>query len=279
MKRIIIGDLGEIIRSWRFWAMVGIMLASTAITLITTPSFTYVPRPYGWINLFVCGNITDGALAPFLAPFIPALIVGPLAAAGREREAAEAAQGDTGLKKYIAARSVSSFVAGSGVFVVSFLIILAACLIIDPTNKTVIDEIPYGPFKELRYANTPLYITLFILHTALFGGIYALLSVGIGLKAKSAAMALVLPAVIYFGSGSLYILIKNTIFSWLTNILPYVTYDFGAGDTPLWKKLLELGSIFMLSVILIISGYFKLKKETSASIAKGDEEKENEKGF
>lgn len=273
MKGIIIDDLGKIIRSWRFWVMVGIMIAGTAITLITSPFFTYVVRPFGGVNLFVFGNITGNTWASSLAPFIPALIVGPLAAAGGER-------GKTGLKKYIAARSVSSFVAGSGVFVVSFLIILAGCLIIDPTNKTVIDYIPYGPFKELRYANTPLYITLFILHTALFGGVYALLSMGIGLKAKNAAMALVLPAVIYFGSGSLYIMLKSTVFSWLTYILPNMTYDFGRVDTPLWKKLLEFGSIFLLSVTLIISGYFRLKKETATSReAKGDGEKENEKGF
>lgn len=280
MKRIIIDDLGKIIRSWRFWAIVGIMLVGTAITLITTPFFTYVARPFGGINLFVFGNITGNALASSLAPFIPAIIVGPLVVAGREMRASKSAQGNTSLKKYIAARSVSSFAAGSGVFIVSFIIILAACLIIDPTNKTVIDYIPYGPFKELRYANTPLYITLYILHTALFGGIYALLSMGIGLKAKSAAMALVLPAVIYFGSGSLYIMLKSTILLWLTNILPNATYDFGGMDTPLWKKLLELGSIFLLSIILIVSGYFKLKKETAIlREVKGNEEKENEKGF
>lgn len=279
MKRIIADDLVRIVRSWRFWAMVGVMLAGTAITLIATPFLTYVGGAVGGVNLFVFGNITGNALTSSLAPFIPALIVGPLVVAGREREAAEAARGKTGLKKYIAARSVSSFVAGSGVFIASFLIILAACLIIDQTNK-IIDYPVFGPFKELRYANTPLYITIYILHTALFGGVYALLSMGIGLKAKNAAMALVLPAVIYFGSVSLYIMLNNTVFSWLTRILPHMTYSYGSSDTPIWKKLLELGSIFLLSVILIVSGYFKLKKETSASVEiKGNKEKENEKDF
>ena len=279
MNRIMLDDFGKIIRSWRFWTMVGIMIVSTAITLITTPFFTYVARPFGGVNLFVYGNVTGNSLASSLAPFIPALIVGPLVVAGREREAVEAAQGKTGLKKYIAARSVSSFVAGSGVFIVSFLIILAACLIIDPTNK-MIDYPLLGPFKELRYVNTPLYITLFILHTALFGGVYALLSMGIGLKTKNAAMALVLPAVVYFGSGILYIMLKSTIFSWLTYILPDTTYDFGAADYQAWEKILELGSIFLLSVILIVSEYFKLKKETAIlREVKGNEEKENEKGF
>jgi len=190
----------------------------------------------------------------------------------------EAALSNTSLKKYIAARSVSSFVAGSGVFIVSLLIILAACLIIDPTSR-IIDYPVFGPFKELRYVNTPLYITLFILHTALFGGIYALLSTGIGLITKNAAMALVLPAVIYYGSGSIYIMLNNTIFSWLTYILPNMTYDYGAADYQLSKKLLELGSIFLLSVILIISGYFKLKKQTESSGAEVNEEKENAKSF
>ncbi len=38
--------------------------------------------------------------------------------------------------------------------------------------------------------------------------------------------------------------------------------------------------IFLLSVILIVSEYFKLKKETAIlREVKGNEEKENEKGF
>lgn len=37
MKRIMLDDIVKIIRSWRFWAMVGIMLAGTAITLINRP--------------------------------------------------------------------------------------------------------------------------------------------------------------------------------------------------------------------------------------------------
>ena len=266
MGKIILSDIKRALRSGRFWVSAGLIVLFTVINLFTSGAYGH--KRVGWIGLFIFGNIIGNPLMFFLAPFIPAFIFAPLFMGDIKSGAYKAVSIKTGLKKYLAARSVSSLIIGSGIFIFSFLIILAGCFFYDPTVQDI-EYTPIGLFQGVYYTSALLYIISFILYKALCGALFCFLSVGIGLASNSQSMALVLPGIISPCSFLLWDLLNNPALSWMQILLPYLIWEFNIGMQPL-NRIAKLCFILFASLALVAAGYCKLKKESRVDAAAGE---------
>lgn len=266
MGTIIKDDMKNIFGSIRFWSAAAIIVICTVINLLSAVNYS---KPVGAAGLFIYGNIIGNPMMYFLAPFIPAFIFGPLALGDINKGINKDMQEMTSLKKHLAARSISSFVAGAGIFIISFIIILGGCFIVDPAIRPI-DFEPSGLFSEVYYDSSLLYILSFILYTAVFGGIFSFLSFGVGLATKSLSMAMTLPGIIYHGSIMLWYLADNPVLSWIHRLLPSYTYVIMVSETPdPWvDKAVKLAAVLVASSVLAIVGYSRIKK-TFLTVADG----------
>lgn len=240
--------------SCRFWSASGIILICALVWGLTT-----IQEKVGALGIFIMSNIRSNGLMCFLAPFIPPLAFSPVKSDDMRTETLKMMIKENSLKKYFLSKSISSMIAGSGVFLSAFLIILAGCFIINSSNA-VGSYNPIGLFKEIYYSSPLLYIILFILHTMLFGALYAMFGMGTAIITKSDAMALVFPGIMYNCAQLVGMIFDQTIIYKIGYLFPFLTYEFGSIGMPLWRKLLDLSLVLIASILLIVIGYIKIKK-------------------
>lgn len=257
MKQIIYRDIKKMVCSLRFWAMIGIVVVTTIISRFPFSINTSL----GVFDLFIQKNIVDNSIMRFLAPFIPALAFGPIILDDLQNKTFK----KVSLKKYVMGKAVFSVIAGGGVFLLSFLIILGICFICSPLD-VMSNYTPMGLFKSVYYYSVPLYILLFILHSMLFGMEYTLFGMGIELTSHDSSMALVLPGIVYNCARLLGTFFYNTALPWLRYLFPFLTYEFGSLDISLWRSSLDMGIMLIASAGLIAWGSYKLKKSNVISI-------------
>ena len=260
MKAIIISDLKAVILSKRFWIAVGLIVVSSLFNTMSIFLFDQ-DVPSGFLEIFIYGNIMGVPMMNFLAPFIPAFVFGPLIVGHMQTDAGRELWHKTGIKKSLAAHSVSSAITGAGIFIVANAIVLAGCYIYDPTISEV-DYIAAGLFAEVFSASVPMYIVLYVLHGAFFGAVYAFFSMGIGLATKSYSMAMVLPGVIYQASLMIWVFLDNPILSWIELLLPSFSFDFESVKSafPILGKVAGFGCVILASAVLVIAAYRKMKR-------------------
>lgn len=258
MKTIIFNDLNKILKSRRFWLTIVIIIASSILNIFKTPGFDHSQKING-SNLFIFGNIQSSPIMTFIAPFLPALALNPLINDDLSNSSHLHILKRKNLQKYLSGRAVSLMIAGGGIFIIAFVIILLGCLVFGSSDNIPIYR-PLGLFKEVYYSSELLYIILFILHAALFGAIYAFFGMGIALITRSESMALVFPGIFYHCVRFVAMIFDKTIISWIGILFPTLTYEFGSLDAPLWGNVLDMGIMLVLSVILITIGYKKLIK-------------------
>ena len=252
MTQVFIDDIKTVFRSKRFWIASGIIVVSTIVILISS-AISYQEEMGGAFGLFIMGNVRGNAIMSYLAPYIPALVMSSLIIDKSKTENHKAIR--ISLKKFITARCVSSFMIGASVFIVSFLVIMIGCFIVDPTIRTL-DYKPFGLFAEAYYASVPMYILLFILYTAIFGALYALFSMGISLHTKNNSMKMVLPGIIYHCVVFIMPFFFNTPYYYS----PVLRYEFGSLEMPFHNRVFGIFSILLASLILIVIGYIRIKK-------------------
>jgi len=270
MKAIIFNDIKRTLRSKRFWICAGLIVISAILNFITEFLFNR-NKPKGALELFVVGNILGNPMMNMIAPFIPAFIIGPTVAGDLITDDFKEQIKKFGAKRYLTARSISSFISGGGVFIISFLIVLAGCFFYNPAVQEI-RYAPLGMFKEIYYTSVPSYIFLFILYSALFGAVFSFFSFGIGLAARNETLAMALPGIIYHGAMIVWPLFNNPLVSWLNILLPQFAYDFNLYSAPLGPetdKAIKLGVIFIVSAALVITAYGRLKKDGPIVIAEG----------
>lgn len=259
MKKIIYQDMRRIIRSGGFWIAISIIIVSAIINIVQTQWYDKSDK-FGAYGLFIFGCVQYNPLISYLAPFVSAIAFSAVTIIPQNGSIEL-----TDLKKHVMGHSISSMIAGGCIFLFSFLIILAGCFIYDPSTTITYYE-PLGLFKEVYYASVPLYILLFFIHSIIFGAVYALFGVGITLTAKSDAMGLVFPGVFYHIIYYIGTFFSQTIISWITVLFPVMPFNFGGLDVPLWKNALDLGVIFIISIVMILTGYRKLRKTHKISL-------------
>lgn len=264
MRDIVINDIKMIIRSRRFWIASAIIISLAFINAISQLLFQEIGN-VGALGLFIFGNIYLFPLFNYVAPFIPALVFSPLFVGDIKTGAYRKAVEKIGLKKYLTARSVTALISGAGIFIVSHLIMLIVCFAVNPSLKASSVAL-FGMLSEVFYTSAPLYILIFVGYTALFGALFSFLSIGVGLVTKSYAWALVLPGILDFCATYLWPYFNNPFFSWVIKMLPSFLYNFDY-PTDMWQRIFQMGGLLLLCVILVVIGYFKLKKQTAAETA------------
>ena len=162
------------------------------------------------------------------------------------------------LKKTIIARSLSSAIIGGGIFIMAHLVILVVCFVIDPSISATYYE-TWGIYSHIYYTSAPLFVFLFFVYTALFGALFGLFSTGAALISKSYWMAMALPGIYYYCGRFLWMFFDNPLLSW-AKFLPGLSFDFES-TVPLWRRGTELGAVLLVALMLIVIGYFRLKRE------------------
>jgi len=273
MKAIILSDLKAVILSKRFWIAVGLIVVSSFFSTITIFLFDQ-DVPSNFLETFIFGNIMGVPMMNFLAPFIPAIVFGPLIVDNMQTDAGKKLWQKTGIKKSLAAHSVSSAITGAGIFMVAHVIVLVGCYIYDPTISEV-DYFAEGIFAEVFSASVPMYIVLFILHVSFFGAVYAFFSMGIGLATKSYSMAMVLPGIIYHASSAMWVFLDSPILSWVNILLFSTTYNFEDAypAAPILGKVAGFGCIILAAAVLVIAAYKRMKRTPGVFIDESAQKK------
>ena len=273
MKAIILSDLKAVILSKRFWIAVGLIVISSAFTSITTFLFEY-DVPSGFLEIFIFATIGGVPMMNFLAPFIPAIVFGPLIVDNMQTDAGKKLWQKTGIKKSLAAHSVSSAITGAGIFMVAHVIVMACCFVYDPTISEI-EHIASGIFAEVFSASVPMYIVLFILYVSFFGAVYAFFSMGIGLATKSYSMAMVLPGIIYHASSAMWVFLDSPILSWVNILLPGTSYGFESDypAAPILDKVAGFGCIILAAAVLVIAAYKRMKRTPGVFIDESAQKK------
>ncbi len=259
MKKIIFSDIKTLLRSRNFWIAVGAIIACSLLNLVQTLQTDDSAR-FGGLGLFIYAQYGNH-LINTLAPFIPAFIFMPLVAKDI-RSADFMSAYEIGPKKHLAGRAMSSMIAGGGVFIIAFLVILIGFFIYDPTVQTI-KYVPTGLFSEV-YNSSPLaYISLFMVYSALYGAIYGFFGFAVGFASKSVSMAMVLPGLIYHYANLIWYIFEGTPLSFISLLLPNLTYVFAGMQSPTLyiDKALQLGIILLTGITLVITGYWRLEKK------------------
>ena len=73
MRRLILNDFKRVLKGYRFWTVVSVILISTVINLLTSFSFDHT-KTIGAVNLFLYGNVQSNPVLSVTVPFLAALI-------------------------------------------------------------------------------------------------------------------------------------------------------------------------------------------------------------
>jgi len=258
MKSAIIKDVKTVMQTRRLWIAVGLIIVCSVINTISMFAFEY-DVPKGFLGIFIYADVRGNSMMNFLAPFIPAFVIGPLAVNNMKFDMERREKTEAKIK--MIACSISSVITGIGIFIVANVIFLAGCYFFDPTIQET-KYIAAGLFSEVYKTNMPMYVVLFILYSSLFGAVYSLFSMSIGIMTRSQSMAMVLPGLIYQASYMMWVFVDNPILSWLNVFLPSFTYEFTAvkGDSPMLTKAAGLGCVVLASIVMLIIAYRRLKR-------------------
>ncbi len=259
MKKLIGSDMKKVLRSLNFWIAVGAVIVCSVLNLIQALQLDG-SKCFGGLGLFIYSQYSNH-LINTLVPFIPAFVFMPLMAEDT-RTAGFMIAREISTKKYLAARSLTSAIAGGSVFIVAFLMLLIGFFLFDPTVQAINYE-PTGLFSDVYFSSPLLYAGLFIVYSALFGAVYGFFGFAIGLSSRSVSMAVVLPGLVYHYASLIWYYFEGTPLSFISLLLPNLTYVFAGIQSPTlyFDKAIQLGVIVLIGVTLLITGYWKLQKE------------------
>lgn len=256
MKEIISSDIKRIIRSKGFWIAIGALIVCSLLNLVQTLQADNSAR-FGGLGLFIYSQYGNH-LINSLAPFIPAFVFVPLIA---EDIRLAKFMSQPSPKKRLTARAIAAAIAGGGVFITAFIIILIGFCLYDPTVQAI-HYVPTGLFSDV-YGSSPLaYIVLFMAYSALFGAVYGFFGFAAGFSSKSVSMAMVLPGLIYHYANLIWYFFEGTPLSFISMLLPNLTYVFAGIQSPTlyYDKAIQLGVILLTGLTLVITGYWKQEK-------------------
>jgi len=259
--KLTICDLKRVVLSWQLYFAIGLVFLTSFITLKNnTEQFNlFYFENLGTINLFLYSNVISNGIMSILAPFI-AIVVFSTATlddmkTGYIKNCTLLGQP----KKYLKARVISTALTGGGVFAISYSLLFAIYLIIDP-SASVRTSFRFGLFLDVYDRSLLLYCAVFILHSFIFGMVYSLFGMGISMVIKNKYIALGLPFVLYYAAPYLMWAVPEKISKLLSYFIPFLTFEISTIDVPLYKNATQLLFILCISVIMISVGYRRWRK-------------------
>jgi len=226
-------------------AGVSILVASTFIFLCINLRFDIFEglSTLGFNNLFVF-NFISNPFIEVLVPIVTCLIIigttnnycGDLI--GRNK------------KRRFRLKYLYIIIAGGSVFIVSSTIVLIVFILVSPLLGSPVFEIS-GLFSNFYNDSSLVYIALYLIHSFVFGGIFALFSFSIYNLSNNKFNTIVLSFIGYRASTYVPIIQNSDINTYMYAVVPMFPYEIiGFGDS-IWINTLQLVLIFLVSLILL----------------------------
>lgn len=254
-------DVNCILKSKYFYMCISIVIISCIIYYLvaTRESGVLSESKIDTVGMFIAGAAFHNTILDILAPMLPAIACIGLWQPYLKKNMLELKEGLCN-GKYIMSRSISTFIVGGLVFAVGFLVYILICVVFNPNSQGE-EILLFYDYSYIYSTNSFIYTIIYIARATLFGSIYSLFSMSFLLITKNISMYIIIPSAVYFCAVYLGVLfppiIKEMIF-WIT---PIYTFGLESLSFSEIKSIVELLSIFVVSIILIYYSYNKEQVE------------------
>jgi len=242
------------LKTWEYCFGFGVIIISVILTLVL--KITYNNIEHGAINLFITGTMEGNVLLQITAPVLPIFVCinnKSIFACKNKNEILTFYK-----SKRVLVQVLTNVTIGISVFILSFLFILFAVLILFPGSAGGAEQ-QIGFFKELYAASPTLFIFVYIIHAAICGGAYALLGTSLKLLFGRTDIALFVPLVFY-GCFSRIVDAMPIFAQMVYYITPMYTFDIASIDVPLEKNVAEIAFVIIMGLTMLYSSYRKHHK-------------------
>lgn len=265
MKGLIINDFKRVLKGYRFWAVISVILISTVINLLTTFTYDHT-KSIGAINLFLYGNARGNPIMALTAPFLASFIFSTAVNDDIKTGLFSSYISKISVRKYFVGRAVSTALTAACAFLFAFILILLGCYMYDPSYAGDIFN-PVGVFSEIYGYSVGLYVILFVLHSSMFASIYALLGMGMATITRNNFIPLAFPGIIYHCAIYITAILNKTALIFVTAAFPSLSYETASMGMSSPENMLKLGTMLCVAIVLIIIGYRRMKNMNSAETA------------
>lgn len=259
MKIQYVNCIKNAFKSKEYWFGFAIVIISCVLTSIynLSPDGIFGSNQIGSSEFFIAATMYGNTLLQITAPLIAIFVcMNHKSLFAKDKEGIVSSWRTKEMKVHI----LSILTIGGSVFVFSFLLLLISGVIIFPLSTGSIPP-NYGLFKEL-YQHTPIgYVFAYIFHSFICGALFALFGASLKvLIAKPGNIVLFVPLVFY----SCFIRIGG-LFAFggiISFVSPLFTFDIAVFDVPTLKRIAELSTVLVISLILIAISYRKVFKNS-----------------
>ncbi len=258
MKKIFFENMKRALKSKEYWFGFFIIIISCVTTAIynLSPTGIFYDKKIGSSEFFISAIMYSNTLLNMSAPVLAIFVCINRNSIFLKNEE------QTNLiwiKNEIKAHFLTNITIGSSVFILSYLIIYLAGLIIFSFSSGSIPP-QMGLFKQIYESSPSGYVFLFILYSGICGALYSFFGTSIKIAfSKSINFVMFITLLLYtcFDRLALLFPIGDLLFF----ISPFYTFQITTYDILLSKRCVGIAFILALSVILILISRSKGKKQ------------------
>lgn len=257
MNKIFFENVRRALKSKEYWFGFLIIITSCVITSIynLSPTGIFSGKKIGGSEFFISAIMYSNTLLYMSAPVLAIFVcVNQNSIFLKSREQINLIWG----KNEIKAHFLTNITIGSSVFILSYLVIYLAGLIIYSFSTGSMQP-QIGLFKQIYESSPPGYVFLFILYSGICGALYSLFGTSLKIALyKSVNYVMFITLVFYtcFDRLGLLFPFGNLLYF----ISPFYTFQITTYDISLLKRCVGIAFILVLSVILIIISRSKGRK-------------------
>lgn len=203
MRRYLVSEIRRGILSRDFWLAVAIFLIAGFVNYYSNISSAGLSH-VGGLTTFIHSTIMGYSIFSYIAPFIAGFPMGGdyitrFTGGYINQELLRIEK-----KTYVKTKIISIAIVGAMVFVISCIIFLVICLIMDSSISIRLLPMRYvSAYKHIYVRSLLLYCIMIILNSALFGASYSLLTLGVSSWCPNRILTLAIVSVFYIGTGFL----------------------------------------------------------------------------
>lgn len=247
------------LKSKEYWFGFSVIMVSCLLTAIYNLSQygIFGDLKIGGCEFFMAASMYSNVLLRISAPVIAIFVcMNRNSVFVKDKEAIQELWKNKQMKGHL----FINMITGGSVFLFSYLLLFLSGIILFSVSTGSLQP-GYGLFKQL-YQNTPAgYVLVYILHSCICGALYALFGVSLKiLIVKPTSSVIFIPLIFYSCFERL-----GWMFPFLKGLLAYVsplfTFDITVYDVPPLRRIAELLTVLIISVIFIIISYYRNTKQ------------------
>lgn len=260
MKKIFLENMKRALKSKEYWFGFFIIIVSCIVTSINnlSPTGIFCGKKIGSSEFFISAIMYSNTLLYMFAPVLAIFVcINQNSIFLKNREQINLIWG----KNEIKAHFLTSITIGSSVFILSYLVIYLAGLIIFSFSTGSIKP-QIGLFNQIYESSPSGYVFLFILYSGICGALFSFFGTSLKIALyKSVNYVMFITLVFYTCFDRLRLLFP--LGDLLYFISPFYTFQITTFDISLLKRCVGIAFILVLSAILIIISRSKGKKAMS----------------